>query len=240
MADRGNRDRGGAGDDLITFRIRRSVLYAVAGLAVGLSVGFFVGRSTGGADGDTQQPVAGATAPAAPPKVQEIDVEGRPARGPEDAKVTVVEFTDYECPFCGRYFNETYRPLLEAYEGRIRYVVRNFPITTIHANAQKAAEAAECAHAQGKFWRYHDILFRNQAALTVPDLKRYATEAGVDRKKFDQCLDEGAKAAVVNRDLEDGKRYGVRGTPTFFINGEFTAGAKSLDEFRALIDPKLR
>jgi protein-disulfide isomerase len=173
-----------------------------------------------------------------PPTTVKVSVSGRPSRGPEGAKVTVVEFTDYECPFCKRHFNETYPALIAAYEGRIRYVVRNFPLAR-HPLAPKAAEAAECAHEQGRFWEYHDVLFRTEA-LDLESLKRHATGLGLDRSRFDQCLDSGAKAEVVRQDMEDGRRYGVSATPTFFINGEKLTGAKSLDVFRKMIDDRLR
>lgn len=224
----------------VTFRVRRTTLHAVTGLFVGLVIGVLVGRATDSPSDEHRQGATGGPPPPAAPAVADVAVAGRPALGPENAKVTVVEFTDYQCPFCKRYFDQTYRPLLDAYEGRIRYVVRNFPIESIHPFAQKAAEAAECAHDEGKFWKYHDLLFSNQDTLDAGSLKRYAAQVGLDRRRFGRCLDGGVKASVVRKDLEDGRRYGVRGTPTFFINGERLAGAKPLGEFRSAIDAKLR
>jgi protein-disulfide isomerase len=231
--------------DVITLRVRRSVLFAIAGVLAGIVIGFVAGRATEdpttvAAAPATPVPGAAATTPAAPPTNVKVDVEGRPSRGPKDAKVTMVEFTDYQCPFCKRYFDETYEDLLKTYDGKIRYVVRNFPITSSHPQAAKAAEAAECAHDQDKFWEYHDRLFAQQERLDVESLKRLASDLGLDRGAFDTCLDGGEKTKLVEKDLEEGRRYGVRGTPTFFINGDFVAGAKPLIEFRSLIEPKLR
>jgi protein-disulfide isomerase len=152
----------------------------------------------------------------------------------------MVEFTDYQCPFCKQYFDQTYEDLLKTYEGKVRYVVRNFPIANLHPQATKAAEAAECAHDQGEFWKYHDRLFAQQEQLGVDSLKRHASDLGLDRATFDRCLDGGEKSELVANDLEEGRGYGVRGTPTFFIDGEFVAGAKPLIEFRSMIEPKLR
>jgi protein-disulfide isomerase len=222
--------------DYITIRLPRALIYGVVGVVAGVVVGFLLGRATDGGDPDT----VAATADRSTPAIAGVRVAGRPSRGPENAKVTVVEFTDYECPFCKRHFNETYHALLDEYEGRIRYVVRNFPIATIHPSAPKAAEAAECAFEQGKFWEYHDGLFGIAASLDVESLKQQATNVGLDRGRFDQCVDSGAKAQVVREDIEDGRRYGVTGTPTFFINGEKLVGARSLDGFRQIIDDKLR
>jgi protein-disulfide isomerase len=170
----------------------------------------------------------------------DVSVKGRPFLGPKGAAVTVVEFTDYQCPFCERFFKDTYRPLLKAYKGKIRFVVRNFPIAQLHPLAEKAAEAAECANDQGKFWEYHDVLFTKQDKLDVESLKQNASDLHLDSERFDKCLDNGDKADVVQADLNDGTRYGVTGTPTFFVNGERLTGAQPLEAFRASIDAKLK
>lgn len=129
--------------DLITIRVPRGLFYGVLGILAGVLIGFFLGRVT---SDTTQDRTDVATSGEPSPATVEVDVAGRPSRGPGDAKVTVVEFTDYQCPFCRRHFNETYRRLIAAYGDRIRYVVLNFPIATMHPLAPKAAEAAECAH----------------------------------------------------------------------------------------------
>ncbi len=208
------------------------------GALAGVVIGFFLGRAT--SDSPERRTQVSASGEPSPATTVEVNVAGRPSQGPQGAKVTVVEFTDYQCPFCRRHFNETYQQLIAAYGGRIRYVVLNFPIASIHPLAPKAAEAAECAHDQGKFWEFHDVLFRDPDRLDVEGLKHHATAVGLNRSRFDQCLDSGAKGDVIRKDMEDGRRYGVSSTPTFFINGEKVTGAKPLEVFRGIIDDKLR
>jgi protein-disulfide isomerase len=125
--------------------------------------------------------------------------------------------------------------VLKSYGTRVRFVIRNFPLTQAHPNAFRAAQAAEAAKAQGKFWEYIDIMFKNQTALDVDSLKKYATQVGLDRKRFDAELDSGKYEPVLRRDIEDGEVYGVEATPTFFING-ITLTDYSADGLRAAID----
>lgn len=211
-------------------------------LAVGLLVGFGLGYGFG-ADGNPGEPETvvynpnASTARAA--SRTPFDIAGRPAQGPEDAPVEFVEFTDYQCPFCKRFFVETYPEIRAEYADRVKFVVRNFPLRSIHPDAQKAAEAAECAFDQDKFWRYHDLLFANPENLSEADLKRYARELGLDGEQFDQCLDSGEKVDIVQRDVKDGYRFGVSGTPAFFINGQVLVGAQPAEVVRAFIDMAL-
>ncbi|MFN2480444.1 MAG: thioredoxin domain-containing protein, partial [Pyrinomonadaceae bacterium] len=153
--------------------------------------------------------------PAAP--VYEIATDDQPTRGAVSAPVTIVEFTDYQCSTCANT-----QPVLEKivaeYGDRVRLVVRDFPLA-MHANARKAAEAAEAARAQGKYWEYVALLFANQGALEVPKLKEYATRLGLDRAKFDAMLDSGQTAEKVERDLLDGRQLGINATPTLYVNG---------------------
>ncbi|HWC77965.1 MAG TPA: thioredoxin domain-containing protein [Blastocatellia bacterium] len=155
-------------------------------------------------------------APPEPP-VLKIAVAGRPSRGPAAAPVTIVEFTDFECPSCA-YSQPVMERLVEEYPGKVRLVVCDFPLDQ-HAYAMKAAEAAEAAREQGKYWEYIALLFRNQKALSVPDLKKYASELGLDLKLFNSALDSGRLAPKVLEDLDQGNRLGVNSTPTVFING---------------------
>jgi protein-disulfide isomerase/autonomous glycyl radical cofactor GrcA len=160
-----------------------------------------------------------------------------PARGPADAKVTIVEFSDFQCPYCGQAFG-TVEQLMQQYAGKVKLVFRQFPLP-IHPNAEKAAEASLCAADQGKFWELHDLLFKNQKKLDVSDVKTYAASAGLDGQKFAQCLDSGEKKKQVDFDLEAGQAAGVSGTPAFFINGVFLNGALPIEEFKKVIDPEL-
>lgn len=149
--------------------------------------------------------------------VQNISVDNDPARGEANAPVTVVEFTDFQCPACAA-MHPVLEEVLKSYGTKARFVVRDFPLNQ-HENAQKAAEAANAAHAQGKFFEYAALLFKNQKALDIASLKKYASELGLDRARFDSELDRGVYAAEVKKDLEDGEIYGVGSTPTVFING---------------------
>lgn len=167
----------------------------------------------------------------------EVGVDDDPALGPEDAPVVIVVFSDYECPYCTK-AEETIKKVLEAYPDKVRFVLRDFPLPN-HKNAQKAAEASECADEQGKFWAYHDKLFANQQALSLQDLKRYAQELGLESAVFNQCLDSGRYLQEVEKDLKDGQSYGVASTPTFFINGQKLVGAQPLEAFKEIIDQKL-
>jgi len=145
--------------------------------------------------------------------------EGRDhIEGPADAAVTLVEYGDYECPYCG-----AAHPIIKEVQARmgerLRFVFRNFPITTSHAHAQQAAEAAEAAASQGKFWQMHDLLFENQRALDDQDLRAYAQALGLDVGRFDKELAEHVHAARIHEDFMSGVRSGVNGTPTFYVNG---------------------
>ncbi len=174
--------------------------------------------------------------PSPTPAPIEVSADDDPAVGPEDAPVLIVSFSDYQCPFCARFALETLPQILEAYEGKVRFVFRDFPF---HTYAQKAAEAAECADDQGQFWAYHDTIFQNQSALTLDDLKKYAADLGLDTAAFDECLDLGKYEEEVQSDLQAGLGYGVGGTPTFFINGRVMVGAQPFAAFQALIEEEL-
>lgn len=230
------------GSEIITITVKKKWLYALLGLTVGLSFGFIAGRWSVRALAQQAKAVAQQPRTAASearghrqPEVVDVAYRGRPYWGPADAAVVVLEFTDYQCPYCARFFRQTYPQVVAEYGDRVRYVVRNFPLTGIHPYAAKAAEAAECAADQGRFWEYRDILFQRQTALDVPSLKRYGAELGLG-EEFEQCLDSGRKTEIVSADLQDGRRYGVRGTPTFFVNGRMLAGAKPFPVVQSLIE----
>ncbi len=174
---------------------------------------------------------------AAPHKPKkEVEAKG-PARGPEGAKVTIVEFSDFQCPFCAR-AHDTVEEVMAAYAGKVRLVFRQFPLE-FHAMAPKAAEAALCANEQQHFWDFHDAMFKNQQKLQPDDLKATAVSLGLDASKFNECLDSGRMASVVKTDQEAGAKAGVNGTPAFFINGTMISGAQPMEEFKKIIDAEL-
>lgn len=173
------------------------------------------------------------------PAAPKVDVAAvGPSKGAADAPVTIVAFSDFECPFCAR-VNPTIEKLLQAYEGKVRFVFRDFPLP-FHPRAPKASEAAHCAHEQGKFWEMHDVLFANQKKLEVEDLKAHAaTIQGLDQEKFAACLDSGKHAETVRKNMEAGEEAGVQGTPAFFVNGTPLSGALPFEEFQKVIDREL-
>lgn len=168
-----------------------------------------------------------------PQPVQLISVDDDPARGDLNASVTVVEFTDFQCPACAA-MQPVLEEVLASYGNKVRFVVRDFPLAK-HENARKAAEAANAAKAQGKFFEYASLLFKRQQALDVPSLKKYATELGLNRTRFDSELDRGIYADEVKHDMEDGEMYGIGSTPTIFING-IKLKVLSAEDLRAAID----
>jgi protein-disulfide isomerase len=171
-----------------------------------------------------------------PAPVQAISVDDDPATGPVNAPVTIVEFTDFQCPSCGAMY-PVLEEVLKSYKDRVRFVVRDYPLQQ-HEWAQKAAEAANAAKAQGKFFEYMAILFQRQKALDVPSLKKYASELGLNRAKFDAELDKGVYAEEVKHDMADGEIYGVNSTPSIFINGVLLR-TLSEDGLREAIDSAL-
>jgi protein-disulfide isomerase len=172
-----------------------------------------------------------------PPRVV-VGEANNPAKGPAGAPVTVVEFSDFQCPFCAR-VTPTLKRLEEAYPGKIRIVFRDLPLLNIHKNAGVAAEAAHCANDQGKFWEMHDRLFANQSKLSAPELKEHATAVGLEAEAFNQCLDSGKYTAEWRRDSEEASRLGLSGTPAFFINGRLLSGAQPFEAFAQVIDEEL-
>jgi protein-disulfide isomerase len=161
-----------------------------------------------------------------------------PAQGPASAPVTIVEFSDFQCPYCAR-AAITLRELKKQYGERVRLVFRHFPLRQIHPHAEKAAEAASCAGEQGHFWEMHDRLFENQAQLELADLKRRASDLHLNTAAFDRCLDSGRAASRVQRDAAAGEELGVRGTPGIFINGRVFRGALPLQRFARVVDGEL-
>ncbi len=172
-----------------------------------------------------------------PPRYEVVIADHDPTRGPADAPITIVEFSEYQCPFCAR-VTPTLKALEQKYAGKIRFVFKDFPLQN-HLQAPKAAEAAHCAGDQGKYWELHDRLFANQQLLQVPELKKHAAAIGLDQAAFDTCLDSGKHADNVQADLDLGSQMGVGSTPTLYINGRIVTGAQPLPLFESIIDEEL-
>jgi protein-disulfide isomerase len=166
--------------------------------------------------------------------VVEVAEAGNPARGPANAPVKVVVFSDFECPYCARVV-PTLHELYGKYPGKIRMVFRDFPLD-MHESARKAGEAAHCANDQGKFWEYHDRLFAHQDRLKERDLVEHAKELKLDTGAFEKCLQSGRYKEDVERDRQEGERLGVTGTPAVFINGVLLSGALPLNRFTDVVD----
>lgn len=161
-----------------------------------------------------------------------------PVLGPDAAPVTIVEFSDFECPYCGL-LQPTLKKVEREFPGQVRLVFRQFPLTQLHPGAFKAAEAALCANEQARFWDMHDLLFQDQKRLTVADLQEKASRLGLDRRKFDSCLDSGRFVEPIRRDRREGVRLGIAGTPALFVNGIPLEGAVPYDTLAALIRREL-
>ncbi len=166
-----------------------------------------------------------------------VSSDGHPAWGPDDAPVTIVEFSDFECPYCKRVL-PTINKIKDQYPDKVRLVFRQYPLD-MHKNARKAAEASLCANDQGEFWNMHDLLFEEQRDLEVDDLKSYADKLELDRGTFDECLDSDRYADQVTRDIREGAIAGVTGTPAMFVNGRLVSGAVPFKTVADLIDDEL-
>ena len=171
------------------------------------------------------------------PPTANVAVDDAPTRGPQDAPVLIVEFADYECPYCQR-VSPDLKKLQQEFPGKVAVAFKDFPLV-MHRNAQKAAEAARCAGQQGRFWDYHDVLFANTTKLELTHLKAYARDLKLDPARFDQCVDGSEQAAAVQKDLAQAQRLGLTGTPGFFINGHFVSGAVPYGTLREIVQQEL-
>jgi protein-disulfide isomerase len=186
-----------------------------------------------------QGPVAEAPVTQQPEYVRyEIPTDGLPSLGPDDAPITIVEFSDFQCPFCRRFHEETYQALLDAYPGQIRFVYRHLPLTSIHPDAYPSAVASMCAHDQGAFWPYHDKLFGSEL-LGREVYLQYAGQLELDLTAFEACLDSDQHDAAIQADSDFALNLGVNSTPTFFINGLAVIGAQPFQVFQQVIDKEL-
>ena len=182
--------------------------------------------------------------PAAEGEIQQVTrypvtEDGDPSYGPADAPITIIEFSDFECPYCQRWHEEVWKKLVVAYPSQIRLVYRDFPLYSIHPNAGPAANAAECANEQGKYWEFHDLLFSGGEKLGEAAYQTYASALNMDLPSFQQCLDENRYEAEVTADFEYASSLGISSTPTFFINGVALIGAQPFEVFQEVIELEL-
>ena len=190
------------------------------------------------------QPTAAAPSAPTPAPTPVVDMEklidDDAVKGDPDATVTIVEFSDFECPFCARFYSDTLSQIETQYidTGKVKLVYRDFPLS-FHQNAQKAAEAAECSGEQGKYYEMHDLLFERGVQGGVVSYKAYAQEIGLNTADFNSCLDSGAMASEVKKDFVDGQQAGVQGTPGFLVNGKLISGAQPFSVFQQVIEAEL-
>ena len=173
-----------------------------------------------------------------PPLRFEVDAASRPSLGPRSAPVTLVLFSDFQCPYC-KTLSSTLKEISKRYGNKVRLVFRQFPLTSIHRFAQKAAEASLCAADQGHFWEMHDLLFQTQSNLKEEDLKDKGKKLGLDSAAFNSCLDSAHRSGLVREDLRAGASAGTEGTPALYINGRFLSGSRSVEEIAAVVDEEL-
>lgn len=203
-------------------------------------------RSTANTGANIQQAIGDA------PRIAEavnVSADDDAVLGNPDAPVTIIEFSDFQCPFCRKFYNETLPQIKKDYllTGKAKLVYRDFPLVQIHPGATPAAESAECAKEQGKFWEMHDVIFEEQekqgsgtVQFTADDVKKWAAKIGLNTSKFNQCLDSGKYKQEVEKDLADGSAAGVTGTPAVFVNGRLIVGAQPFAAFKTIIDEELK
>ena len=238
----------------ITITFQRWHIYAILMplvFGLGLGIGYLVwgqllvgDASEAAAQAITEtaaDPVAGQDSPDANAEIvrYEIPVDDDPSIGPENAAITIVEFSDYECPYCRKWHSDVFTKLMEEYPEQVRLVYRDFPLSSIHANAAPAAEAANCANEQGKFWPFHEKLFSAELGLGEQAYQEYATSLGLNLQSFLECVNSDRYQEEVQADYQFAADLGVRSTPTFFINGIAVVGAQPFEVFQQVIDKEL-
>jgi protein-disulfide isomerase len=232
----------------ITITLRRIQLFAILlplTFALGLAAGYLVwGRSpaataSGAAASSSSPDASGASATPQQVVRYEVPVDDDPVLGPQNAAITIIEFSDYECPYCRRWHSDVFENLRDAYSDQVRFVYRDFPLSSIHPNALPAAEAANCANEQGAFWEFHDKLFSMEQGLGSEAYQQYASQLGLDESAFGECLESGRFRSEVQADYDFAAELGIRSTPTFFINGIAVVGAQPYEVFEQIIDKEL-
>lgn len=222
------------------FLILIAILVPLAFLA-GASTGYLIwGRETEQLAGSNPNPVANTpNTPIATEGIARIEVstDDDPSLGPEDAPIVIIEFSDFNCGYCRRFHQETFEALLDKYPDQIRFVYRDFPITS--QESFYAAQAAQCAHEQGNFWDFHDLLFSGTLPLGTEAYETYAQDLGLDAEELLNCIETERFAEEVSADATFASSIGLTGTPTFFVNGIPMIGAQPLERFSQIIDEEL-
>jgi protein-disulfide isomerase len=215
-------------------RLGRAASLIVLGAVAGLAIGWIAWR---GADSGASSSAGGP--PTGVVLADGVDVSYDPVMGPADAPITIVEFSDFECPFCSRFARETAPALRRQYGDRIRWIFVNYPLRSIHPNAYEAALAGECAAEQGRFWPFYDELFSGRHSLSASGYAQAAEAVDLDEERFDTCYDNADHAEEVMLDIKEGEKFYVLGTPTFYINGKRMEGAQRPEAFAVVIDSLL-
>jgi protein-disulfide isomerase len=224
-----------------TIKIRKDALwkYSTFILLGVLIIGWYMTSDGGFGEANNAGNKPFQSPPTAGEKVK-VNADDDAFKGDKNAPITIIEFSDYECPFCTRFYTQTLAQIQKEYidTGKVKFVYRDFPLG-FHQNAQKAAEAAECAGEQDKYFELHDKLFDNGVAGGIASFKQFAGQIGLNQGDFDNCLDSGKMASEVKKDFQDGQSYGVSGTPAFFVNGKLISGAQPFSAFKQVIDAEL-
>jgi protein-disulfide isomerase len=222
--------------DTVTFK--RTHLYSVL-VVLAFAVGILLGYVIWGRDQGSTPTTAAADSTEQVTRRYDIPTKGFPGIGPADAAITIVEFSDYQCPYCQKWHDQVYEQLMAAYPGKIRLVYRNLPLTQIHPQSMNSAEAAMCAGDQNAFWKFHDKLFENSDALNDDIYGTIAADLGLDTTAFEKCMNDHKHQAAIEEDMQFAIDLGVQSTPTFFVNGLAIVGAQPLSVFQQVIDEEL-
>ncbi len=239
-----------------TITLKKTTLWKISAVVLGIL--FVLSIFTGGFSFGDDSPTGGTVLDnendgAEPTTIDEVSIDDDAILGDKNAPVTIIEFSDYQCPFCRRSYTQALPQIRSNFidTGKVRLVFRDFPLTSIHPGALPAAEAAECAEEQGKYWEMHDKIFDEQnkfgqgtVPITIDDLKKWASELGLETDKFNSCLDSGKYKSEVEKDFNDGNSYGVSGTPTYFVGNDkegyvIIGGAQPYQAFESAINQYL-
>jgi protein-disulfide isomerase len=227
-----------------TLQLKKSTVWKT--LTVVLSILLIISILTGGFNNIAKKKgsstiTAGPLPEIGTPEIINVNIKNSYFQGKEDAPVTLIEFSDFQCPFCGRFYSETESQILDQYvkTGKLRFVYKDFPLDSIHPQATPAALAARCAGEQGKFWEYHDLIFKNQQSLSDSLYKQLASQLKLDQDKFNSCYSGKKYLKEIRADFQEGSAAGVTGTPGFLLNGQLIVGAQPFSVFQQAIEAAL-